>query len=115
MDKTALTLANWNDNNFITGEDIWISIGNNKKWRPDFAYRLDNDRVVLIEVKSDLVHVNEDWISAIKHILFGEERYIFILTNGMYYEVHLSGIPQSIKSIQAPTIEEILNWEKEVC
>lgn len=50
----------------------------------------------------------------IRRILQVGSDYIFILTTGVYYEVHISGIEKSLQLMKTPTISEILDWEKEV-
>lgn len=112
--KEMFLSVGWKNEQFVYERDTWIAIGRDRKWRPDFVYILDDGRKVIIEVKTDLTRINMDWLSAMKYILSSEENYIFILTTGAYYEVHISGIDKSFQSMGAPTIDEILNWEKEV-
>lgn len=108
----GLVAAGWKDEDLL--KEAWVSIRDNRKWIPDFVYKLPDERKVYIEVKSDLLLVRPDWILAIKQILYGKENCFFILTTGSYYEVHASGIEKSLILLQAPTIDEILRWEKEV-
>lgn len=106
-----LVEAGWKDEDLL--KDTLISIGDNRKWRPDFVYKLPDKRKVYIEVKTDLLHVRPEWVLAMTQILYGDENCFFILTTGSYYEVHASGIEKSLILLQTPTIDEILRWEKE--
>ena len=118
LEKTvmkALKEAGWEDESFIINSNLELSTDGLKiKWRPDLCYRLKDGRKVFVEIKTDLSQVSKDWLSAINQILHGEESFIFILTTGYYYEVHISGIKQYLNSSNPPTIEDILKWEKEV-
>lgn len=107
-----LVAAGWKDKYLL--KEVFVSIGDNRKWRPDLVYKFPDERKVYIEVKTDLFRVTPEWISAMKQILYGDENCFFILTTGSYYEVHASGIEKSLILLQAPTIDEILKWEKEV-
>lgn len=107
-----LVAAGWKDEDLL--KEACVSIGENRKWRPDFVYKLPDERKVYIEVKTDLMRVRPEWILAMTQILYGEENCFFILSTGSYYEVHASGIEKSLILLQAPTIDEILKWEKEV-
>ncbi len=91
-----------------------IELGDGARLRPDFTYQIDVDRRVIVEVKRDLTSISPDWIKAVRKLLNSPENDIFILTTGLYYEVHISGIKQSLKLLRPPTLEEILIWEKGV-
>ena len=107
--------AGWEKKSFQINLNLDLSINGKKiKWRPDLVYRLKDGRIVLIEIKTGLNKINEEWLFAVNQILYGEESYIFILTTGYYYEIHSSGIMQSLRTSNPPTIDEILLWEKEV-
>lgn len=109
----ALIQVGWKEERFL--REPFISVKSSKKsWRPDFCYNLDDNRKIIIEVKSDLTKINQAWLDNINQILEKDQNYIFILTTGVYYEVHASGVSSSMKLLQAPTIDEILVWEKEV-
>lgn len=112
--QEAFIKAGWNQKNLLSESEGWIAIGNNIRWRPDFVYSLSDKRIVYIEVKSDLMLVSLEWFKAMKQIIYGEEKCFFILTTGMYYEVHASGVEDSLRLLHAPTVEEVLDWEKEV-
>lgn len=104
--------AGWKNEDLL--KEAWVLIGENRNWNPDFVYKLPDKRKVYIEVKTDFMIVRPEWVLAMKQILYGEEKCFFILTTGSYYEVHASGIEKSLALLQAPTIDEILRWEKEV-
>ena len=112
--KKSFINAGWKESGFNIEQKIAISLDNNKRWYPNFVYTMPDGRKTIIEVKSDITFVLPEWLYAVKCILSEENNYIFILTTGMYYEVHLSGVSQSLKMAEAPTIEQILDWEKEV-
>lgn len=112
--KNAFIKFGWNESGFTTKQEFFISLEGNKRWTPDFLYEMPDGRKVIIEVKSNIAFIRSDWIQAVKHILSEENDYIFILTTGVYYETHISGVSQSLKMTQPPTIEEILRWAKEV-
>lgn len=107
-----LVQAGWKNEDLL--KEAWVLIGENKKWRPDFVYKLPDKRKVYIEVKTDFMLVRPEWVLAMKKILYGEENCFFILTTGSYYEVHASCIEKSLVLLQAPTLDDILRWEKEV-
>ena len=106
--------AGWNEKNFVQESNNWIEVGNQMRWRPDLAYRLPDGRMVIVEIKARLLMIRADWIQIIRRILQVGSDYIFILTTGVYYEVHISGIEKSLQLMKTPTISEILDWEKEV-
>lgn len=109
-----LIVAGWEEKSILRAYEIDLSSnGMRVKWRPDLCYQLKDGRQVLIEIKTDLRKINKDWIIAVNQILYGSVNYIFILTTGYYYEVHASGIKQSLKKPSPPTIDEIIMWEKE--
>lgn len=112
--KESLLCAGWNEKNFVQESNNWIEVGNQMRWRPDLAYRLPDGRMVIIEIKARLLMIRADWIQIIRRILQVGSDYIFILTTGVYYEVHISGIEKSLQLMKTPTISEILDWEKEV-
>ena len=107
-----LVAAGWKDEYLL--KEAFVSIGDNRKWRPDFVYKFLDERKVYIEVKTNLFRVTQEWILAMTQMLYGDENCFFILTTGSYYEVHASGIEKSLMLLHAPTIDEILKWEKEV-
>ena len=53
-----------------------------------------------------------EWIVAMKEILQGSEKCFYILTTGLYYEAHVTGNSESLKSTHTPTIEELIEWER---
>ena len=112
--KKSLICAGWNEKNFVQESNNWIEVGNQMRWRPDLVYRLPDGRMVIIEIKARLLMIRADWIQIIRRILQVGSDYIFILTTGVYYEVHISGIEKSLQLMKTPTISEILDWEKEV-
>ncbi len=112
--RDALISAGWSADKFIAEKQATVQIGNGRKWMPDLAYQLDDGRKVIIEVKSNLGMIRPGWIEAMQSILHGDGDFIFILTTGMYYEIHVPSVEKSLQMISPPTIEAILNWEKEV-
>ncbi len=112
--KDNLLAAGWEESKFVVNTNAAIAFGNNKRWIPDYTYIMPDGRKAIIEIKADIAHIRPEWIQAVKYILSEENDYIFILSTGMYYEIHFSGVPQSLKLMQAPTIEQLLDWEKEV-
>ena len=107
-----LVSAGWKYEDLL--KEACFYIVDHRKWRTDLVYKLPDERKVYIEVKRDLLCASPDWILAIKQMLYGDENCFFILTTGSYYEVHVSGIEKSLILLQAPTIDQILRWEKEV-
>lgn len=110
--RHALLDAGWDEKSFIPEKEATVIIGRDRIWRPDIAYILPDGRKIIIEIKADFARLTAEWIERMQHILKGED--IFILTTGMYYETHIPGIKKSLQMISPPTIEQILNWEKEV-
>ena len=111
--RDALISVGWSLDKFIVEMKVTVDIGKGRKWIPDLAYQLDDGRKIIIEVKSNLGMIRPGWIEAMQFILHGCGDFIFILTTGMYYEIHIPGVEKSLQMISPPTIETILNWEKE--
>lgn len=111
--KQQFIQAGWKEEGF-SQETVIMLQGGTKRWKADFAYCMKDGRTVIIEVKSDLTKIDGEWLGNIREILTDKQKYIFILTTGVYYEVHISGVENSLKLLRVPTIEEILNWEKGV-
>lgn len=112
--KDNLLAAGWEESKFVVSSNTAITFANNKRWIPDYVYILPDGRKAIIEIKSDITHIRPEWIQAVQYILSEGNDYIFILSTGIYYEIHFSGVLQSLKLMQAPTIEQLLEWEKEV-
>lgn len=112
--RSALLAVGWESDKFIQERQATVPIGEGRKWIPDLAYQLADGRKIIVEVKTNLTLLRPGWIEAMQHILKGDGDYIFILTTGMYYEIHVPGVEKSLQMISPPTIEAILNWEKEV-
>ena len=109
-----LILQGWDESKFSKEVDVAVDLGNNKRFIPDYIYVMPDGRKIIIETKTEKAQINSLWINAVKYILLGENNFVFILTNGIYYEVHVSGQVQSLKIFHPPTLEQIMNWEKEV-
>ncbi len=112
--RSALLSVGWEPDKFIQERQATVPIGEGRKWIPDLAYQLADERKIIIEVKTNLTLLRPGWIEAMQYILKGDGDYIFILTTGMYYEIHVPGVEKSLQMISPPTIEAILKWEKEV-
>lgn len=112
--REVLLSMGWSSDRFIDEKLLTLNIGNGRKWIPDLVYQLDDGRKVIIEVKSNLCMIRPGWIEAMQFILHGDGDFIFILTTGMYYEIHIPGIEKSLQMISPPTIDVILDWEKEM-
>lgn len=111
--KNDLIAAGWEKANFVNGFNRAIPIGPDNKWNPDYTYIMPDGRKVIIEVKSDIIQITPEWVNAVKYILSIQNNYIFILSTGTYYEIHFSGVLQSINLVHPPTINQILQLEKE--
>ena len=105
-----LVSAGWNADNF-TFQDTMIH-ENEKRWISDLSYNLPNNTKVYFEIKRNLSRASSDWVSAISRILKGQTKCYYVLTTGYYYEVHITGNDKSLKLLHAPTITEILDWER---
>ncbi|MBR4358904.1 MAG: restriction endonuclease subunit S [Butyrivibrio sp.] len=112
--REALISTGWLPDMFVDEKQATVNIGNGRKWMPDLAYQLDDGRKVIVEVKSNLGMIRPGWLEAMQAILHGDGDFIFVLTTGMYYEIHIPSVEKSLQMISPPTIEAILNWEKEV-
>ena len=110
--RKALIEAGWDEKSFIPENDTAIIIDGKIVWRPDIAFLMPDGRRIIVEVKTDLFKLTSQWVERMQHILKGKD--IFILTTGMFYEIHIPGIKKSLQMINPPTIEQILNWESEV-
>ena len=85
---------------------------NGKRWIPDLSYCLPDNTKVYFEVKRTLSRASSEWASAIARILMGSTKCYYVLTTGFYYEVHVTGREKSLKLLHAPTIPDILDWER---
>lgn len=108
----SLLSAGWNMDNL--NRQVIISKDRKKKCIADIVYNLKDGRRVIVEVVSPTKKITVDDVAAIMNILQGDEEYFVVLTTGAYYEVHRTGIRGSLKTINPPSIDEILRWEQEV-
>ena len=111
--RKDLINSGWNESCFVTDKKATIVL-DDRRWIPDFTYIMPDGRKTIVEVKSDISLIRPDWLQAVSQILSKENNYIFVLTTGVYYEIHFSGVSQSFKTTEAPTIAQILEWDKEV-
>lgn len=105
-----LVAAGWKAKKFCCQDAITIEGG--KRWIPDFSYSLQDKTKVYFEVKDALYRESSEWALAIKKILKGQTKCYYILTTGYYYEVHVTGSEKSLKILHAPTLQEIIDWER---
>lgn len=108
--RNDLLLAGWDETKLVRH----TAIHQNERMSrfADYVYILPDDTKVVFEIKRRIASVSREWVSAIKEILQGDEKYFYILTTGLYYEAHFTGRIESYKCIHAPTIEELINWER---
>lgn len=85
---------------------------NGKRWIPDLSYSLPDNTKVYFEIKRTISKASSEWASAIARILKGPTKCYYVLTTGYYYEVHVTGSEKSLKLLHAPTIPEVLDWER---
>ena len=78
----------------------------------DLVYTLPDGVKVYFEIKRKISRVSPEWIIAMEEILQGSEKCFYILTTGLYYEAHVTGCSESLKSTHTPTIEELIEWER---
>ncbi len=83
-----------------------------KRMIADLIYTLPDGVKVYFEIKNKISRVSPEWIAAMKEILQGSEKCFYILTTGLYYEAHVTGCSESLKSTHTPTIEELIEWER---
>ena len=102
----------WKKENFK--REQLIEISNERNWQADIVYLLEDGRKIIVEVVKSFTEVDGSRLSAIQQILQGPKEYFVILTTGKYYEIHKTGVSESFRTTNPPTIDEILNWEKEV-
>lgn len=110
--------AGWKKESLVqrvsSNNKYYAAIGEKINVSPDLAYLLDDGRLIFVEIKLDLMCINKDWVNKMKSVL-GSNHYAFIMiTTGTYYEIHKPGVDSSLKLLKAPTIDAILDWEKEV-
>ncbi len=106
-----LVNAGWTAENLIREKIVTID---SKQIIPDLYYTLNDGRSVFFEIKFDLSSIDTKWITKMNTLLNEKNNLFLIITTGVYYEVHRTSLDDSLKTLKAPTIEEILNWEKEV-
>lgn len=110
----SLVAVGWKKDKFTEDADMPASTNFNSKWKPDIVYRFEDGRKVIIEIVRSLTSLSPDRLSLIMQILQGVDELFVILTTGIYFEIHKSGSNDSLKMINAPTIDDLLAWEKEV-
>lgn len=88
-----------------------VNLTNKERIIADLIYILPDGVKVYFEIKSRLSGVSQKWIRTMKEILHSPEKCFYVLTTGLYYETHVSGRNESLKSTNAPTIEELIKWE----
>ena len=98
----------------IRDEEDYVNVKEKVRTLPDLSYKLDDGRYIYIEIKMDLQHITPDWIERMKAILNSSKYSFLIITTGVYYEIHKAGVNDSLKLLKAPSIQDILDWEKEV-
>ena len=104
-----LAAAGWDTEKFT---DQRGQNGGNSNQLADLIYTLPDHSTVFIEIKSNLKRVSPQWSKRISSFLNGTDKCLYILTTGFYYEVHVSGSDKVFKSIYAPSIEELMQWER---
>lgn len=105
-----LVSAGWEEEK-LSCQDAMI-LKNGEHWIPDMSYTLQDNIKVYFEVKKVISKASPEWALAIKRILQGQTKCYYVLTTGYYYEVHVSGNENSLKILHAPTISEVLDWER---
>lgn len=98
----------------IRDKEDFVNVTEDVKTLPDLSYKLDDGRYVYIEIKTDLQHITLDWVKRMQAILKSSKYSFLIITTGVYYEIHKAGVNDSLKLLKAPSIQDILDWEKEV-
>ena len=105
-----LVSAGW-DGSQIQKQEV-INSTDRKSTITDLIYTLPDGVKVYFEIKNKLSGVSPEWIAAMKEILQGPDKCFYILTTGSYYEAHITGSPESLKSTHTPTIKELIEWER---
>ena len=93
-------------------KQVAINSTDRKRMIADLIYTLPDDIKVYFEIKRRISRVSPEWIAAMKEILQGSEKCFYILTTGLYYEAHVTGSSESLKSTHTPTIKELIEWER---
>lgn len=78
----------------------------------DFEFILPDGSRAYFEIKQKIARVTNEWVNAIKDLLFGDNKCFYVLTTGLYYETHVTGSNQSLKTLHAPSPDELLKWER---
>lgn len=93
-------------------KQVAINQTDKRRMIADLIYTLPDGVKVYFEIKKKISRVSPEWIAAMKEILQGSEKCFYILTTGLYYEAHVTGCSESLKSTHTPTIEELIEWER---
>ena len=105
-----LVSAGWDAS--LIQKQVAINRTDKKRMIADLIYTLPNGVKVYFEIKKKISRVSPEWIAAMKEILQGSEKCFYILTTGLYYEAHVTGCSESLKSTHTLTIEELIEWER---
>ena len=110
----SLVSVGWKKDRFKEEADMPASSNVNSKMKLDIAYSLVDGRQVVFEIVKSLASINVEKINALMQLLQGKAECFVILTTGLYFEIHKTGLTDSLKMLNVPTIEDLLAWEKEV-
>lgn len=105
-----LVSAGW-EREKLSCKDV-IAVESSNHWIPDLSYTLPEGITVYFEVKNIISKATSEWATAIKRILQGPTKCFYVLTTGYYYEIHVTGCEKSLKLLHAPSLSEIMDWER---
>ena len=114
-----LISAGWKKDQFLDYKELRknntkIQLTANTLYYPDYLYTMDDGRYILIEIKANIHNIKTEWIERIKAVLNNVKENFLIISTGDYYEIYSAFGEKCLKLNKAPSIEEILKWEKGV-
>ena len=104
-----LSAAGWNVESAVAHYD---NIAGNCSPNADLVFTLPDNTKVLVEIKKDLACLSPELLDHIDSLLMAIEKCFYILTTGTYYEVHVTGRKDVYRRIHAPSMDELLQWER---
>ena len=96
--------AGWKNEEIVTaGKEYSIAIGDKIEWRPDIVLLDYNEKLAVVEVKTDFALFSGEYIKKLHSVIQSGVFPFFILTTGKYYEIHSANNKIIRKMMGAPT------------
>ena len=102
--------SGWNKNDLsLNGKAYSLTIGKKIKWFPDIVLLNGNDKLAVVEIKTNLSMFTEDKLRMLDYVIKSGEIPFLILITGNYYEIHAANNRIIKKMMEPPTKEYLLS------